>query len=197
MKSSRRPVSLMVLLLLTAFACASTASAQTYFLDLAAGNPAPNSPANPVVIPSIPEGIYDVTFVGTAQGALFDGWNAWGFVAGCDGNGANCTNGYFLAFACEVPGVGLVAIDPNGIWQTPELSIANAPVGRSFEVTAAGDLVCYLIDNNYADNLGGSSFRLDRRLAVTEIPTLSSWGAMAFVLLLAAGALVFVRRLHP
>ncbi|MEM8931851.1 MAG: hypothetical protein AAGE94_11795 [Acidobacteriota bacterium] len=185
-------VGLLIVLLLVG---AASASAQPIFMDLAAGLPTPNSPGNPVTASDIEAGVYDVTFLSMADGGLYEGWNAWGTVTGCDGSGAGCSTGYFVAFACEVPGFGLTSVGAvtTTIWATPELAIANAPTDVSFEAEA-GDLVCYILDNLYSDNLGGVSFRLDRRLPTVDVPTVGEVGLWVIGLLLGLAGIAVLRR---
>lgn len=183
-----------LVVLVFALALAAPAAAQTYLLDVNGSPPGQNDAANPVVVPAIPAGTYDVSFIGIADGGQFDAINYWGSVSGCDGSGANCSTGYLHRVTCSIPGVGDVQINPlPEIWQTPALALANAPTGLSFEADA-GDLECWIVDGNYSDNIGGISLQLDLRQVTVAIPTLGAAGLAALIAGLAVAALLLMRR---
>ncbi len=185
----------LVLTMSLGLVASSTASAQTYFLDVSGSPPTVNDAANPVVVNSIPAGTYQVTFIGTGDGGQFDAVNYWGNVTGCDGSGANCSQGWLHRVTCDIPGTGTVTINPiPSIWQTQALALANAPSGLTF-TSDAGDLSCWIIDDNYSDNQGGVSMQLDRLPSALEVPTLGLRGMVLLGAALLLGGLWTIRRI--
>ena len=105
-------------------------------------------------------GTYDVRYVGIADGGAYDAWNPWGFVAGCDGGGMNCGNGWIVSSAIDfghgtanfdsVDGYAWTSAklpDDNRIYQTPGQALASAqsvpmlyaPLAQAFVAAAYVD----------------------------------------------------------
>lgn len=102
-------------------------------------------------------GTYDVRYVGIAGGGAYDAWNPWGYVAGCDGGGMNCTNGWIVSSAIDfghgtgnfdgVDGYAWTSAklpDDNRIYETPGQALASAqsvpklyaPLAQAFDAAA-------------------------------------------------------------
>lgn len=126
---------------------------------------------NPVVttINLQPGDTFTLTPLGTADGGAYNAWNPWGFSAGCDSTGANCSNGWQWRVSVYADGdtnnTGSFGID--GLFETSELALANirdvlnGGFGEpSFIIPNAqwSSLSYYIQDEPFTDNLGGISF---------------------------------------
>jgi hypothetical protein len=58
-------------------------------------------------------GTYDVSFIGVADGGTYNGYSPFGSNAGCDSNGANCSQGWIDAVVIDF-GHGTGNFDRNG-----------------------------------------------------------------------------------
>ena len=119
-----------------------------------------NTTTNPVTH-FFAAGTYDVTPIGVAAGGAYDAWNAWGFVAGCDSNGENCSNGWINSYSLSAPGLGVPAqtFSDGGRYATP-LQALNAAISTQFTIATSGTVNFFITDNPYTDNLGGMSLHV-------------------------------------
>lgn len=178
------------LAMLGLFAMVGLASAaQAAIVDLdGVANSGPNS-SNAVSV-MLGVGTYDLAPVIGAYTAF----NPYGIVTGCDGSGANCTEGWNWRFFADPD--PLVMVNPGfappmlgQYFATPELAFANAPALGRITVTAPTTLRFWVPDGAFvADNLGGVSFN------VTAVPEPAAWALMIAGFSLAGAALRRRRR---
>lgn len=156
----------------------------------------------PVTEPvALDAGTYEITAFGSADGAQysFDGFTVWSSVAGCDGNGENCSQGWRWAFRLvgdpNDPTGSLVASYSTGLYSTALAALAEAKLDDPFQflLPSSTTVYFYFRDNPYTDNSGGISLELTQ---VSQTPPNNSVPAPGVVLLLGAGllGLGFARR---
>ena len=130
----------------------------------------PNSIDNPVTISGLsPTDVLGITHIGVADGGAYNAWNPWGFVAGCDDMGSNCSNGWVTFWRFFVNGdSGTTYGAGSGVrYATDLLALANAlPVPPISGITS---ISFYVGDSFYSDNLGGISLNVVIR-PVTDVP---------------------------
>ncbi|NCR45096.1 MAG: hypothetical protein GPJ09_13265 [Microcystis aeruginosa SX13-01] len=104
---------------------------------------------------------------------MYDAWNAWGTVQGCDANGANCQKGWFNNYSISSSEFSIS--QGTGTYATPALALAN---GQNTAFTLTGDSNVYLFigDSFYSDNIGGVSLKVMpiSNPPVTSVPETSS-----------------------
>ncbi|MCA2620718.1 MULTISPECIES: hypothetical protein [unclassified Microcystis] len=104
---------------------------------------------------------------------MYDAWNAWGTVQGCDANGANCQNGWVNNYSISSSEFSIS--QGTGTYATPALALAN---GQNTAFTLTGDSNVYLFigDSFYSDNIGGVSLKVMpiSNPPVTSVPETSS-----------------------
>ncbi|HET9159231.1 MAG TPA: PEPxxWA-CTERM sorting domain-containing protein [Caulobacteraceae bacterium] len=144
---------------------------------------------------TLPAGSYEIDFVGVAQGGLYDAWNPWGIVSGCDVNGAHCSNGWvnYLSFQ-PAAGANIITWSAtNGPFDTALNALNNMQSGpistflngsfvgshASPLITLAGSPQVHLFidDTVYSDNVGGVSFHL-YQFVPAPAPEPSAWALM-------------------
>lgn len=100
-------------------------------------------------------GTYEVSFIAD----MFEAWNAWGRVRGCDSDGENCSNGWLTNVNIESAEFGTLAVGRHGRYATSALALANAePV--LFTLTSMQQVVFRIADSYYRDNRGGVSLQV-------------------------------------
>lgn len=165
--------------------CAAATHAQIVDIDAVANCPLGNALQLPLTA-----GAYNVTQIDTNGGGAFTAWNAWGFVGGCDPQGANCTNGWLTSYrivSADVPDDGY----GGGIYETAELAFLNEAENASFVLPTDQTVSFYIGDSNCGDNLGGVSLEI----APGQVPTMPAGGmALLAMLLLALGSWLVSRR---
>lgn len=164
---------LMALRILTVAAILSFAtSAQAVIVDLnATTTGGPNDINNPVTIGSLnTSDIVSITQIGIASGGMYDAWNAWGNVTGCDTNGENCTHGWISHWSYFVNGNTSTAtlVPGPGIFETALLALANAPAVAP--LTGITSISFYINDFPYTDNVGGVSLDVTVRPGNPNVP---------------------------
>ncbi|NCS78091.1 MAG: hypothetical protein GPJ17_13020 [Microcystis aeruginosa K13-07] len=135
-------------------------------------NSVSNDTGNPIV-QFFSAGDYQVDYIGVADGGMYDAWNAWGTVQGCDANGANCQNGWVNNYSISSSEFSIS--QGTGTYATPALALAN---GQNTAFTLTGDSNVYLFigDSFYSDNIGGVSLKVMpiSNPPVTSVPETSS-----------------------
>ena len=117
-------------------------------------------------------------------------WNAWGgAVGGCDSFGANCSTGYLTNFHYALNG-GPLQSGGNGIWATPALALANAPL-HTIVAPPSSTLQLQVMDSYYNDNVGSLGVTV---AAVTTTPEPASLALFATGF---AGIVAVGRRRRP
>ncbi|NCQ85962.1 MAG: hypothetical protein GPJ00_16280 [Microcystis aeruginosa W13-18] len=101
-------------------------------------NSVSNDTGNPIV-QFFSAGDYQVDYIGVADGGMYDAWNAWGTVQGCDANGANCQNGWVNNYSISSSEFSIS--QGTGTYATPALALAN---GQNTAFTLTGDSNVYL-----------------------------------------------------
>ena len=134
---------------------------------------AANCPAGNAVQVPMTAGAYNVIQIDQTGGGAFTAWNAWGpnNVSGCDGNGANCSQGWLTSYsivAADVPDDGF----GGGIYATPEIAFQNAAENTSFMLPTDQTVSFYIGDSTCGDNAGGDS--LD--VVPGQVPTMPFTG---------------------
>lgn len=139
-------------------------------------------------------GTYRISARGTADGAayLFDAVNVWGFEAGCDANGENCSNGWRWRFELRRDPGGaneLVANVSSGLYATALGALNAAKLADPFEFTVASPETLYFVfaDSRYDDNEGGASLEL----TALQQPPVGNVPEPAVLALLGAALTVF------
>ena len=150
-------------------------------------------PANAATL-DLPAGIYSVTQIDQAGGGAYTAWNAWGFVSGCDGSGANCSNGWLTSYDIFIPGV-LADGFGGGTYETADLAFANEAEDTCF-VLPVDETVEFFIDDFPAcgDNLGGVSLLVATASACAAAPALPVKGIAVLLSLLVAAGVLLLRR---
>lgn len=165
-------------------------SAQPVIVDIdAVGNCATDS-SNAVEVP-LPAGSYQVTPIDTSGGGAFTAMSVWDTNSGCDINGENCSQGWFMDYkvmSADVPENGFGIYE---LYATPEQAFANDAEGTSFTLLTAQTVLFWIEDTPCDDNRGGVS------LEITEgVPTMPNlWLILLGALLLFFGGL-YLRRRH-
>jgi hypothetical protein len=131
-----------------------------------------NGTGNPIV-QFFSAGDYQVDYIGVADGGMYDAWNAWGNVQGCNANGANCQNGWLNNYSISSSEFSIV--QGTDTYATPALALANGQ-NSSFVLKGDGNVNFFIGDQPYYDNVGGVSLRV-RPISnppVTSVPEPSS-----------------------
>lgn len=129
------------------FIASITANAATVNLD--------STNSNNATTLSLTAGTYNVSaFAGT-----YTAWNAWGYIKGCDGNGANCSQGWINNYSIETPETGAFRISDGGRYATASLALLNA-LSTSFTLLSDTTVTFFIKDKPYSDNKGGMSLTI-------------------------------------
>ncbi|MEO1040656.1 MAG: hypothetical protein AAFX52_00050 [Pseudomonadota bacterium] len=144
-----------------------------------------SQPTDNGVTVSLGAGSYDISFVD----GLFNGWNAWGRVTGCETDGTGCSRGWLTNVNIDVEDT-TYKIGRHGKFETPEQALANA---SPFELNLSSltDVTFYIADSYFSDNIGGVS------LEIASVATPIPGAGLLFI----AGAAVYAssrrKRLAP
>jgi hypothetical protein len=162
-----------------------------------------DGPDSDGIVLNLAAGTYDLKVVGIAGGGLYDAWNAWSSVSGCDGEGANCATGFLVTYAVDL-GAGGTFNQTNGfqvlpitrdIFDTASKALTSfntQPIRQcafaggcvqlgghssSFTLAAAQAVNFLILDTPYFDNSGGVSLLLTER-NINAIPEPSTWAML-------------------
>lgn len=124
-----------------------------------------NTTGNPVV-ESCGAGTYDVVPIGITDGGAYDAWNAWGEVVD---PGAGTGRGWIHSYSFDSDQFPAVNIYSGVRYATPAEALANA-TSSSFTLNSPGDVLFYISDINYADNVGGVSLRIEEVPPALPVP---------------------------
>ncbi|MBD2387795.1 PEP-CTERM sorting domain-containing protein [Cylindrospermum sp. FACHB-282] len=129
-----------------------------------------NNPNNPITL-NLSAGEYDVSYIGIADGGLYDGWNAWGgIIAGCNNEGNKCQKGWGNSYSISLnnqPANGFGY--GNGRFSTLSLARQNSALSNtSFTLINDGTANFFISDSYYADNIGGVSLKVEKVQPVPE-----------------------------
>lgn len=111
-----------------------------------------NSGSNPVIV-SLAAGTYDVVPIGVADGGAYDAWNPWGFVSH---PGSGTGYGWIHAYSIDSDQFPLTSFYSGVRYAIPTEALADA-TSTSFTLATAGDVLFYVGDTYYGDNIGGVS----------------------------------------
>ena len=160
-----------------------------------------NDLANPVEL-SLAAGTYTITPIGTADGGLYNAWNAWGATtcsnpAGCPRTSPTTVTGWlniysfgsadmtdvYINGSAAIPAVGSTYfVDPFVVYPDPLAALAHAWSAEFTLSTASTITVSFAIpDRPLSDNLGGLSLFVDAK--TTPVPEPAPLTLLAFVLL--------------
>jgi hypothetical protein len=120
--------------------------------------------ANPVVL-TLDTGSYLVTPIGTADGGLYNAWNAWGYVS-------LPRYGWINSYSIASPELGVVS-SGDGIKYATAIQALQHAAEVQFILTYAQDVRFYIADSPYSDNTGGMSLLLN-----SETPSVPAPGAI-------------------
>jgi hypothetical protein len=130
-------------------------------------------------------GIYDVEYIGIAEGGQYDAWSAWRLgpstPSGCNNLGTNCSTGWLNTYYYNIASSNFTgALSSNDLYATPLLAKQNG-VDTTFSLTQNNLVSFYILDRPYTDNSGGISLRVTSRVVTPEPITLAGLGVVGMV----------------
>ncbi|MEM9840625.1 MAG: hypothetical protein AAF830_15915 [Pseudomonadota bacterium] len=140
-----------------AAALASMASTNAAIINL------DSTDSNNGVTLSLGPGEYTATFLEDA----FTAWNPWGRTKNCNGDGESCSKGWVTGMRLSSEELGIVSFGWNGRFSTADAALAAADV-YTFTLSRAQQVVFYIGDSQYRDNVGGLAVQIEAQ--ATPIP---------------------------
>ena len=126
--------------------------------------------SNPVTVSlSLAAGTYDVEAIGVTEGGLYNSWNAWGTVYGCDDDGVNCRSGWINGYTYSSDEIGVLTFADGNRYETDLLALDYA-VDSTFTLSAFAVVDFYISDSTYRNNLGGMSLMVTETSAPVPEP---------------------------